>query len=185
VVIYGMNLLAGQTDRLRMGALVVGVRHSGSMATPTASSAARLIAWGSSTAGVLDPSQRVNLEVEVTPTLAALSLLNSRRAFWETHALVVGFAIDMVGEADPYRVTAELDSKENIRQWFDDQDFQGYVDNQYVETEHAGLVVSATVIDSTITSDALRSAQFGTVKIEYCMRVCGDDQQCVLRCLAS
>lgn len=185
MVLYVMNLSASPTDRLREGALAAGVRHSDSMATPTASSAARLIAWGSSAAGVLDPSQLVNLEVEMTPTVAALSLLSSRRAFWETHALVVGFAMDMVGAGDPYRVMAQLDNKENIHQWFQDQDFRGYIDNQYVETEQSGLVASAMVIDSAISRDALRSAQFGTVKIEYCISVCGDDQQCIFRCLAS
>src|SRR5258708_5094322 len=165
--------------------LVVGVRHNGSMATPTASSATRLIEWGSAAAEVLDPSQLVSLETGITPTLAVLSLLSSRRAFWETHALVVGYAMDMVREADPDRVMAELSSRANIRQWFEDEDFRSYVDDQHVETGPAGLIVSAAVIDSALTGDALHSAQFGTVKIDYCRRLCGEDLQCMLRCLAS
>jgi hypothetical protein len=154
------------------------------MATPTASSAAWLIAWGSDTAEALDPSQLVNLEIELPPTLAALSLLSSRTSFWEVHALVVGFAIDIVGEADPDRVMAELSNKESISQWFEDQEFLRYIDNQDVETGNAGLVMSAMVIDSALTADALRSAQFSSTKIRFCQMRCGSDRQCMLRCLA-
>jgi len=69
--------------------------------------------------------------------------------------LVVGFAMDMVGEADPDRVMAVLSNKEYIRQWFDDQVFRGYVDEQYVQTEPDGLVMSALVIDNALARDAL------------------------------
>lgn len=156
------------------------------MNQPPARSAARLIAWGAANTQVFDPPQLVDLNVEMTPALAALSLLSSRRALWEIHALIVGFAMDMVGEADPERVMAELRRKENIRQWFEDDDFLGYTDDvRDVETEPAGLVIAARIIDSAIAGDALRSAQFGTVKIEYCMKLCDDDQQCLLRCLTS
>jgi hypothetical protein len=153
------------------------------MGTPTASSAARLIEWGAANGEVLDPAQLANLEVGITPTLAALSVLSSRRAFWETHALVVGFAMDMVGEADPDEVMAALSNKEYIHQWFDDQSFRVYVDGQYVETEHAGLVTAALVIDNALARDALRSAQISTVTVQYCQSRCGGDQRCMLRCL--
>jgi hypothetical protein len=153
------------------------------MGTPTASSATELIEWGSANGQVLDPAQLANLEVEITPTLAALSFLSSRRAFWETHALVVGFAMDMVGEADPDRVMAVLSNKEYIGQWFDDQVFRGYVDEQYVQTEPAGLVMSALVIDNALARDALRSAQFGTARVHYCQGLCRGEPQCMLRCL--
>jgi hypothetical protein len=162
----------------------VGARHSGSMATPTASSAAGLIAWGSDTAQALDPSQLANLEIEIPPALAALSFLTSRTSFWEVHALVVGFAMDMVGAADPDRVMAELSNKESISQWVQDQEFQRYVDHQDVETGNAGLIMSAMVIDNALTADALRSAQFSSTKIRFCQIRCNGRPPCVLRCLA-
>ena len=79
---------------------------------------------------------------------------------------------------------AALRNKENIVQWFEDQDFRDYVSEQYVETGRGGLVISARVIDDALTQDMLRSVQFSTVAIHYCQTRCGGDRECVLRCPA-
>lgn len=143
-----------------------------------------MIALGFQVATALDPEYMTETDLLITPRLAALSLLSSRRSFWEVHALTVGFAMDSVGES-PAQVVERLASHEGLSRWFFDDEFLRYLARQDVETSRSGLVRAAAVIEAGLDRVALQEAQFGTVKIDYCVRQCGNNIQCLQECLNS
>lgn len=144
-----------------------------------------LLALGPEIAEALDPPRLTALQLPLTPGLAALSMLTSRQAFWEAHVLVVGFAMGRVDGADPAGVVAALSGRDGVSEWFEDSEFLSYAGEQSIATTHDGLIVASHIIDGTVQHDALRQAQFGTVKINYCRQRCGDNWTCMVQCLNS
>lgn len=163
-----------------------GIRHSLLMTTSASASsgAARVISLGPRVATALDPENWAVTDLPVTPRLGALSLLSSRGSFWEAHALTVAFAIDSVGEY-PLAVVGRLASQERLSRWFSNDEFLRYYRNQDLETSHSALIRAAELIESGLDRAALQDAQFGTVKIDYCVQHCGDDIRCLQQCLNS
>jgi hypothetical protein len=144
----------------------------------------RVIALRSPVAAALDPENLAKTDLSITPRLAALSVLSSRRSFWEVHALTVGFAMDSIGP-DAHQVVQMLTSGESLSRWFSNDEFLRHLERENVETTRSGLVRAAELIEIGVDGIALHEAQFGTVMTEYCVRQCGDDIICLQRCLNS
>jgi hypothetical protein len=143
-----------------------------------------MIALRSQIAAALAPEQLAITGLDVTPRAAALCLLSSQSSLWEAHALTVGFAVDSADD-DPSQAVEMLTDRESLSSWFDDSEFLRYFERQHVNTTRLALVRAAEFIETGLDQEALKQAQLGIVRTNYCDQRCKGDLKCLAQCLLS
>jgi hypothetical protein len=133
------------------------------------------------------------------PGVAGMSFLSSRRSVWEAHALVVGFAGEVLGYVPPgsaepgtRNVVAEFLSEGGfgIADWFTGSargDFLSFWPNVAGrQSDERALVAAGRVIDRALVREELGAARALTTIEARCAARCADDRDppgCFLRCM--
>lgn len=150
------------------------------------SRAAELAEVGLSVFRAVEPTTLVELGTPVSSALACLAFVSAARPFWDTHSLVVGYAMDSLGgDVGEPELDGFLDQRASMAAWIDDADVRSYTDRARLDTPLPVLARAADIIDAGLERGGYRAAQLTSVRILYCRRQCGDDLGCFRQCLNS
>jgi hypothetical protein len=78
-----------------------------------------------------------------------------------------------------------LADRDRLSAWFDDSEFLRYFERQHVETSRPALVRAAEFIETGLDQEALKQAQLGVIKTNYCDQRCKGNLKCLAQCLLS
>lgn len=121
------------------------------------------------------PSRLADEEEEITPGLAALSFLSSRKDFWRPHCLLVEFAIASTGTPmDEIAIRSKL-HEHALEKWPYEGPFLDYLEYHPYALPKDRLRLTFNLIAQAISPRAMEDAQAATLKILACLDECDHD----------